>query len=237
MTEDAPFQLVRVRRQTGETDFEVVLSPRMAPTPSLDLPNRLLSHFLDHLAKASGIAIELSVVQWPNSWAFDHVLCEDFGQLVGRGVQAIAAQRMADAGIPGRATASSVMDDAASTVSLGMESRARCEWRIPRRADIDGFVDAWYGPGGAQIGAGFGTNLRQFFDGFAQGAGATLLIDITAAGNPHHVYETVFRNLGDAIALALATGRRLPGESSGLAGPPHYEVTASPAVKKSRGKR
>lgn len=219
------FQPVRVRRRTAETDFEIVLSPRAAAKPSLDLPNRLLSHFLDHLAKASGINIELSATAWPSSWEFDHVLCEDLGQLIGRGVKAVAWNRTTQAGTRGRATATGIMDDAAGGVSIAFESRARCEWRIPPATDIDGFVDSWYGPGGVQTGAAFGTNLRQFFDGFAQGGAISLLIEVTAAGNLHHVYENVFRCLGDAIALALGTERRLPGESSGLAGVPLYEVT------------
>jgi imidazoleglycerol phosphate dehydratase HisB len=235
VTTDPDFTPVRVRRRTAETDFEIVLSPRTASKPSLDLPNRLLSHFLDHFSKAAGIAIELSEARWPSSWEFDHVLCEDLGQLVGRGVKAIAWDRTSRYGTPGRAAASSIMDDAESSVSIAFESRARCDWRIPPTAQIDGFADVWYGAGGTQAGAAFGTNLRQFFDGFAQGGAISLCIEIIAAGNLHHAYETVFRNLGDAVALALGTERRLPGESSGLAGVPLYEVTSFDAGPAGRG--
>lgn len=218
------FRAIRVRRRTAETDFEVQLAPRAGATPSLPIPNRLLSHFVDHFAKASGIALELREARWPRSWEFDHVLCEDMGQLIGHGVAAIAAERVAAAGIPGRATAAATMDGSMSQLTLSLESRPRCHWSVVSGVDIDGFVDSWYGQDGSVTGSAYGTNLRQFFDGFAYGSGASLRIEVVTGGNLHHVYETVFRALGDATAAALGLGGRVAGESSGLAGPPRYEV-------------
>ena len=220
----ATFKTVSVRRQSTETDFEVILSPRRAAGEPLDLPNRILSHFLDHFAKASGIAIEVRNTAWPRSWQFDHVLCEDMGQLIGRGVAAIAAEIVSSKGAAGRASATCNMDDAVSAVSITFESRPRCDWRVPRRVDIDGYVDSWYGESGAVAGTCFGTNLRQFVDGFAYGSGASIGIEVTTAGNLHHLYETVFRALGDAMGDSLGTRCTLAGESSGLAGAPQYEV-------------
>jgi imidazoleglycerol-phosphate dehydratase len=219
------FTPVRVRRATSETDFVVRMSPRIASGALIDLPNRVLAHFLDHFSKASGIGIEFESASWPRSWEFDHVLCEDVGQLAGRAVAAIAVERITSGGVSGRAAASSPMDECATIVALTFESRPRCEWRVPRWVDINGYVDSWYGPDGAQAGTCFGTNLRQFFDGFAYGSGASVWIDVRAGGNLHHLYETVFRNLGDAVGAALGTATRLAGESSGLAGAPRYDVT------------
>ena len=45
------FESVVVTRRTAETEFEVVLAPRTERAASLPLPNRLLSHFIDHFAK------------------------------------------------------------------------------------------------------------------------------------------------------------------------------------------
>lgn len=219
------FKAVQVRRATAETDFAVRLAPRTASGPLLDVPNRVLSHFLDHFAKASGMAISMDSTAWPRSWAFDHVLCEDLGQLIGRGVAAIAAERTASGGIAGRASATSGMDDCLSVVTVGFESRPRCDWQVPRRVDIDGYVDSWYAVEGAPGGCCYGTNLRQFFDGFCYGSEASVWIEVRRAGNLHHLYETVFRNLGDAVGVAVGTTCRVAGESSGLAGRPEYEVS------------
>lgn len=221
---EALFTALRVGRRTAETDFAIRVAPRTAAGGLVDLPNRLLGHFVDHFARGAGLAIAVERTGWPSSWEFDHVLCEDLGQLIGRAVAAVAEERTARCGIPGRGSAASAMDDAASAVRLGLESRPRCTWSVPRRAEIDGYVDGWYTSGGG-AGVCYGTNLRQFLDGFAYGSGATLAIEVTAAGNLHHLYETIFRNLGDAIGTALGTAGRLPGEGGGLAGPPEYTVT------------
>jgi imidazoleglycerol phosphate dehydratase HisB len=189
----------------------------------LPLPNRLLSHFIDHFAQASGINVRLGHTDWPGSWQFDHVLCEDLGQLIGRGVLEIH-DRLAEArGVAGRASAEVCMDDAATRVTLSFEQRPRAEWCVAR--EIDGFVDSWYDDDGRTRGYATGTNLRQFVDGFACGSGATLAIDIVRAGNLHHLYETLFRALGDAVRSALALEAvRLPGDTSGLARACRYLV-------------
>jgi len=222
---DSSFTPVRVSRRTTETDFAIRVAPRAAGSPPIELPNRLLAHFLDHFSRGAGVQIAVERADWPRSWEFDHVLCEDMGQLVGRAVAAIADERTVRGGIAGRASASGAMDDAASSVRLTFESRPRCSWTAPRRTDLDGFVDNWYTAGGAWGGAAYGTNLRQFLDGWSYGSGATVAIEVTAAGNLHHLYETVFRNLGDAVGAALGTARRLPGDGSGLAGAPVYDIT------------
>ncbi len=219
------FDAVIVTRRTAETEFEIVLAPRTTRTGSLPLPNRLLSHFVDHLSKAGGFNVESVGTKWPGSWRFDHVLCEDLGQLIGRGIAAIHDQRALAVGVPGRAAATCCMDDAEVEVSLGIEGRPSTAWSVPGGADIDGFVDAWYADDDRLEGWASGTNLRQFLDGFAIGAGAGLSVTVRRAGNLHHVYETIFRALGDALGSALGiAGSHLPGDSSGLAGGCEYTV-------------
>ncbi len=215
-----------VRRTTAETSFEIRIGPRDRRTPALSLPNRMLSHLLDHFAKASGLAIELGETEWPGSWPFDHVLCEDMGQLIGRGVGAVRDALAAETGVPGRAEATVCMDEAEVRVVLSFESRPRVDWRVPIECRIDGFVDAWYGPDGSQAGWCAGTNLRQFIDGFAYGSGATITVSVARGDNLHHLYECLFRACGDAVrdALGWTSCDRLPGDTSGLAGPPEYTV-------------
>ncbi len=213
-----------VSRRTAETEFSLKLSPRTESAVSLDIPNRLLSHFVDHFSRGAGINVATATTDWPGSWQFDHVLCEDMGQLLGAGVAAIAKERTASVGIAGRAALSGVMDDAAASVEISLESRPRCSWNVGDGIDIDGFVDSWYDATGVQVGQCFGTNLRQFIDGFALGSGATVAISVGAATNLHHLYEVIFRALGDAVGVALGTACRLPGDGSGLAGPPVYET-------------
>lgn len=220
------FDPIRVTRETAETSFEVRLEPRRSRMESLPIANRLLSHFIDHFAHASGIHVALGRAEWPGSWRFDHVLCEDMGQLIGRGLAEIHDVAMARGGVPGRASATCSMDDAESEVVLSFERRPRIEWTLPAGVDIDGFVDSWYDDSGVQQGQAFGTNLRQFVDGIALGSGAGISIVARRQGNLHHFYETVFRGLGDAVGRALGTAaERMPGDTSGLARGCEYTVT------------
>lgn len=220
---------IRIRRTTGETSFEFVLAPRTRTWSLLPLPNRILSHFLDHLGKAVGVELRLTATRWPGSWEFDHVLCEDLGQLVGRGIRELAERRAGARGIAGRAQARVGLDDALVAVVLSLEGRPRVDWSVPPGADIDGFVDAWF-DGDRVAGSAYGTNLRQFVDGFALGAGACVRVDVERCGNLHHAYEALFRALGDAVRAALdLEDPRLPGDSSGFAGEARYEITCEEA--------
>jgi len=231
MTGQADFSPFQVLRRTRETEFALILRPRVDAAPDLVLPNRILSHFIGHFAKAAGIQPEIVRTDWPGSWAFDHVLCEDLGQLFGRGVAEIMARRAAASGVPGRAHVAGVMDDALVDLTLSFEGRPGPSWSVPEEAAIDGFVDSWYDEAGRVSGSAHGTNLKQFIDGFALGSGATIHISVRRAGNLHHLYEAVFRALGDAVRSALGiSGGRLPGDSSGLAGPAIYEIRELPGT-------
>ena len=127
-------------------------------------------------------------------------------------------------GVSGRASRRSCMDDAESVVSVSFEGRGTAHWTVPPAVDIDGWVDAWYEPGSPAASAAYGTNLRQFLDGLAFGGAITLSIEVVRAGNLHHLYETIFRNLGDCVGAALDTARVAPGTTSGLAAIPRYSV-------------
>lgn len=224
MDNGSPFKPIRVRRETRETTLSFVFSPRRAAGKMVELPNRLLGHFLDHLLKACGVSLDISEVAWPGSCRFDHVLCEDVGQIVGCGFAAIHDQRAAACGIAGRGSAKVCMDESMAECVVSFEGRPRCEWINASGDSIDGFVDAWFDESGVMSGWSAGTNLRQFFDGFAIGARCTLSIEARGVGNLHHFFEAVFRATGDATAIALGIGERLLEDTSGFAGVANYTV-------------
>ena len=220
-------QPVRVRRRTCETELTATLSLRRETGDQLVLPNRLLGHLLDHFLKACGLSLEMVDIRWPGSWQFDHVLCEDVGQLIGCGIAAIHDQLATTCGTSGRASAKVCMDEALVESTISFEGRTRCEWIVPEGVCVAGFVDAWYDEGGSMSGWASGTNLQQFFDGLATGSRSTVSMEIQRAGNLHHVYEAAFRALGDATGSALGTGAassRSAGDTSGLAGKAEYTV-------------
>lgn len=225
MSTPETFPSLRVTRRTGETSFSITLSPRRQVGGRVALPNQLLGHLLDHFLKGCGIAMAVEHAAWPGSWRFDHVLCEDIGQLVGSGVAAIHQRRVAQQGVAGRACVSACMDESLVECTISFEGRPRSDWRLADGIDIDGFVDAWYDEKGNLCGWTTGTNLRQFLDGFAIGTGCTMAMTVHRGGNLHHVFEAAFRALGDAVGAALGTqtaASRVAGESSGFAGAAEY---------------
>ena len=100
------FQPIRIRRQTRETDFCIVLEARCRPSEPVNLPNQLLAHLVDHFLKAAGVSLRDIGTTWPGSWHLDHVLCEDMGQLIGYGISALHDQLAERHGIAGRSSAS-----------------------------------------------------------------------------------------------------------------------------------
>ena len=53
--------------------------------------------------------------------------------------------------------------------------------------------------------------VREFFQGFANAAGATLHVDGLHGRNAHHVAETVFKAFGRALRMAATRDERRPG--------------------------
>ena len=63
----------------------------------------------------------------------------------------------------------------------------------------------------ARVGAFDVDLLREFFQGFANAAAATLHIDNLEGRNAHHIAETVFKAFGRALRMAAAHDARMDG--------------------------
>ena len=63
----------------------------------------------------------------------------------------------------------------------------------------------------ARIGAFDVDLVREFFQGFANAAAATVHVDSLQGANAHHVAETVFKAFGRALRMAAAPDERAGG--------------------------
>ena len=67
-------------------------------------------------------------------------------------------------------------------------------------------------------------DLLVFLDGFAQGAHATVHLDVHKGENSHHIWEAAFRAFGVALGRTYGSDPARKGMTSGVAGEIKYTV-------------
>jgi imidazoleglycerol-phosphate dehydratase len=152
-----------------------------------------LDHMLEQLAKHSLIDITLKAKGDLHIDA--HHTTEDSGYVIGEAVsRALGARtgitRFGDALVP--------LDEALTRVSLDLSNRPYLVWKVaftrPKLGELD-------------------TELfKEWFQAFAQSAGATLHVENLYGANSHHIAETCFKGLARALRQAVAIDSRRAGE-------------------------
>ncbi|MBN2329398.1 MAG: hypothetical protein JXR73_19815 [Candidatus Omnitrophica bacterium] len=165
-------------------------------------------HFLNHMIEqwAWRSCLNLAADVQLNEFVLQHVIAEDCGQCFGEALGRVAMQMMQEQGINGSASAEGFIDEAAARVRLSFESRTGFFFNRRRIRIADQVEDM------------HSTDLWNFLGGLAQGARATLQIDILSGEDPHHIWESVFRALGEATRSALSACPWRKGQTAGVAG-------------------
>jgi imidazoleglycerol-phosphate dehydratase len=94
-------------------------------------------------------------------------------------------------GIEGCGTSHAIIDEASSVVNLSFEGRSLCTIKddeISMPAMVETTQSA---------------HMIAFFEGFAQGAHATVHIRFLSGKDPHHIWESAFRAFGEALRASL----------------------------------
>ena len=150
---------------------------------------------LDQLARHGLIDLE---IQASGDIEVDaHHTVEDVGITLGQAL----AQAVGDKqGINRYGHAYVPLDEALSRVVIDFSGRPGLIFNVkfvrPRAGDFD--VDL----------------LREFFQGFANHAQATIHVDCIRGENAHHQAETIFKAFGRALRMALAIDPRVKGTPS-----------------------
>jgi imidazoleglycerol-phosphate dehydratase len=115
-----------------------------------------------------------------------HHTTEDSGYVVGEAVAQALGNRV---GISRYGSALIPMDETLTRVAIDMSNRPYLVWRV-------GFTRPKLGE--------FDTELfREWFQAFAQSAGATLHIENLYGENNHHIAESCFKGLARALRQAI----------------------------------
>ena len=179
-----------VERDTRETRIAVTVALDGAGAARLDTGIPFFEHMLEQVARHG--AIDLDVRAAGDVAIDDHHTVEDTGIVLGQAVaEALGDKR----GIARYGHAYVPLDEALSRVVIDFSGRPGLFYRVdwPR----------------ARVGAFDVDLIREFFQGFANAAAATLHVDSLQGSNAHHVAETVFKAFGRALRMAAARDERL----------------------------
>ncbi len=182
----------RIERNTKETRITVSVNLDGTGQATLSTGIPFFEHMLDQVARHG--AIDLEVDAKGDLEIDDHHTVEDTGIVLG---QAIASALGDKSGITRYGHAYVPLDEALSRVVVDFSGRPGLFYRVDYpRARIGSFdVDL----------------LREFMQGFANSAGATVHIDNLEGSNAHHVAETIFKAFGRALRMAVSSDPRMQG--------------------------
>lgn len=181
-----------VSRNTFETRVRVHLNLDGAGTGRFATGVPFLEHMLDQIARHGSMDLEVNA---EGDLHIDpHHTVEDIGITLGQAIDKALGDRK---GIRRYGHAYVPLDEALSRVVI----------------DFSGRPGLWYGVEFPRERIGrFETELlREFFQGFANHARATVHIDNLKGVNAHHIAETLFKAFGRALREAASPDARLQG--------------------------
>lgn len=173
-----------VTRSTKETDISVTVNLDGNGQYTVATGIGFLDHMLEQLSRHS--LIDLTVEAKGDLHIDFHHTTEDVGICIGEAV----AQALGDRkGITRYGSALIPMDETLTEVALDLSNRPYLIWKVefskPKLGDMD-------------------TELfKEWFQAFAQAAGATLHIRNKYGDNNHHIVESCFKGLARALRTAI----------------------------------
>jgi imidazoleglycerol-phosphate dehydratase len=179
----------KVERNTKETRISVSLNLDGSGQYEISTGLGFLDHMLEQLARHS--LIDLTVTAKGDLHIDGHHTTEDSALAIGKAVADALGERK---GIARFGQALSPMDETLTRVALDLSGRPYFVWKVeftkPKLGEMD-------------------TELfREWFQAFAQQAGATLHIENLYGVNNHHIVESCFKGLARALREAVALDPR-----------------------------
>lgn len=181
-----------IERSTRETRITLTVDLDGSGASRFDTGIPFFEHMLEQVARHG--VVDLDLAASGDVAVDDHHTVEDTGIVLGQAVaQALGDKR----GIARYGHAYVPLDEALSRVVIDFSGRPGLFYRASYpRARIGSFdVDL----------------IREFFQGFANAASATVHVDSLQGVNAHHIAETVFKAFGRALRMAAAPDDRTGG--------------------------
>lgn len=178
-----------VSRTTKETQISVQLNLDGQGRSAIKTGIGFLDHMLEQLARHSGIDIALEAKG--DLHIDQHHTAEDCGLALGAALrQALGDKR----GIVRFASVTIPMDEALTRAALDISGRPHLVWQVKLTRAKLGDMD---------------TELfREWFGAFVQSAGLTLHVENFYGANNHHIVESCYKALAQALRQAVAKDKR-----------------------------
>ena len=178
-----------VERNTKETQIKARIDLDGQGTYHVSTGIGFLDHMLEQLSRHSLIDIDLEAKG--DLHIDNHHTTEDSAITLGEAVAKALGDRK---GITRYGDALIPMDETLVRVALDLSNRPYLIWRVDFKRDKLGTMD---------------TELfKEWFQAFAQAAGATLHVEVLYGENSHHMIEACFKGLARALRQAAAVDPR-----------------------------
>jgi len=196
---------VSLTRITLESQIDVVIEDGPRRDYKIQTGIKFFNHMLTGIASRAclnpDIAYKATIAE-----PLDHVIVEDTGLTLGRAIREMLDVRK-EKGVNQRGSYTVAFDEALICVTLAFDGRAytflRNEAPGMKLENVEDMLS---------------TNLKQFFEGFAQGAGCVVQIQFFAGDDSHHTWEATFKAFGEALRESLLPCPYRAGTTIGLKG-------------------
>ncbi len=184
-----PARSASVERVTRETNIRVEINLDGQGHADIRTGIGFLDHMLEQIARHG--LIDLMVRAEGDLQVCCHHTTEDTGIAIGQAVALALGDRR---GIVRYGHAYLPMDETLTRVALDLSNRPYLVWKVAFPRDKIGDMD---------------TELfREWFQAFAQSAGATLHLETLYGENSHHIVESCYKGLARALRTAVAIDPR-----------------------------
>ena len=178
-----------VERTTKETQIKARIDLDGQGTYHVSTGIGFLDHMLEQLSRHSLIDLDLEAKG--DLHIDNHHTTEDSGITIGEAIAKALGDRK---GIARYGDALIPMDETLVRVAIDLSNRPYLVWRVTLPRDKLGTMD---------------TELfKEWFQAFAQAAGATLHVEVLYGENTHHMVEACFKGLARALRQALTLDPR-----------------------------
>ncbi len=178
-----------ISRKTSETAIEVSVNVDGTGTYDVETGIGFFDHMLEQLSKHS--LMDISVRAEGDLHIDDHHTVEDVGIALGQALNEALGDRR---GITRYASLDLPMDEAMTFAAVDVSGRPFLVWNVPFTRSKIGTFDTEL--------------VREFFQGFAQGARITLHIKGLYGANSHHIAETCFKVVARVLRAACEPDAR-----------------------------